>query len=398
MSRFSETFRTFYVEEPVYDDEHDGYTIHLNKENVWIIVPHLNRQIGRDQSSRQQVILDGLMTDLNIHDYVSWYYTPMALAFSSHLKPKLVVYDCMDELSAFKFAPAELKIKEKELLEKADLVFTGGYSIYEAKKHLHNNIHPFPSSIDKTHFGQARHTLAEMPGQQHIPHPRFGFFGVIDERFDIELIREVTKQKPDWQFILIGPVVKIDPGTLPRHPNIHYLGCKDYKELPHYLGGWDVAIMPFAINEATRYISPTKTPEYLAGGKPVIATPIRDIVEPYGTNRLVHIAHDVQSFVAAGELELANPNRDTWLSRVDQFIMSDSWDNTWLQMMQMIGTNLKNVQYKVSSNTLKRKPAFDFLALRKKKKLRDNIETLQEIRPEQNNIGMVLEPVNHGAA
>ncbi|MEO5889349.1 MAG: glycosyltransferase [Ferruginibacter sp.] len=363
ISRFSKTCRTFYVEEPIHSAEPDGYAIQLNKENVSIVVPHLNDHEVADKAPRQAAILNRVINDLNINNFISWYYTPMAWEFSSHLKPKMVVYDCMDELSAFKFAPPELKIYEKQLLEKADLVFTGGRSIYEAKKDQHNNIHPFPSSIDKAHFGLARHILAEPADQQHIPHPRFGFFGVIDERFDIELVRQVAEQKPDWHFVLIGPVVKIDPQTLPRYANIHYLGVKEYNELPHYLAGWDVAIMPFAINESTRYISPTKTPEYLAGGKPVIATPVRDVVEPYGNNKLVHIASDAPSFISVGELELTNQNTQAWLRKVDEFIKNDSWDNTWLQMMQMIDITLKNLQYKLSSNVHKRKPAFDFLVV-----------------------------------
>ncbi|MEJ7587971.1 MAG: UDP-galactopyranose mutase [Ferruginibacter sp.] len=362
MSKFSKTYRTFYFEEPEYTNEPDGYTINLNKDHVWIVVPHLQvNQTNSDTTERTREILDSLMEDLNINDSINWYYTPMALAFSSHLKPKLTVYDCMDELSAFKYAPPQLKAMEKQLMERADIVFTGGHSIYEAKKDQHENIHPFPSSIDKAHFGLARHILTEQEDQKNIPHPRFGFFGVIDERFDIELVRGAAEQKPDWQFILIGPVVKIDPQTLPKFPNIHYLGGKDYKDLPQYLAGWDVAIMPFAINESTRYISPTKTPEYLAGGKPVIATGINDVIKPYGVENLVHIVKDSAEFIAAGELELNNNDKKEWQTKVDSFIKNDSWDNTWLQMMQLIDITLKNSQNKLSSNTLKRKPVFDYL-------------------------------------
>ena len=286
-------------------------------------------------------MVDLLITQKNINRFFSWYYTPMALPYTEHLKPQMVIYDCMDELSAFKFAPPELHYYEQKLIQKADIVFTGGYSIYYAKQHLHHNIHPFPSSIDKEHFAKARNFKGEVREQENIPHPRFGFFGVLDERFDIDLVAAVAAKKPDWHFILIGPVVKIDPASLPQLPNIHYPGSKHYNELPNYLAGWDVAIIPFANNEATRYISPTKTPEYLAGGKPVISAPIRDVVSPYGDNELVHIAADAESFIRAAEFELNRTDKREWLNKVDTFLADNSWDNTWHQMVMLINSTWK---------------------------------------------------------
>ena len=206
----------------------------------------------------------------------------MSLAFSDHLAPGLIVYDCMDELSAFRGAPPELVEREVELMCRANLVFTGGYSLYEAKRQRHDNAHPFPSSVDVEHFAAARRPQHDPDDQAEIPHPRLGFYGVIDERLDIALIEQVARMRPDWQIVLVGPVVKIDPAELPQRDNIHYLGGKTYDELPQYLSGWDVAIMPFALNESTRFISPTKTPEYLAGGCPVVSTPITDVVRTYG--------------------------------------------------------------------------------------------------------------------
>ena len=363
LSRFPQRFRTFYVEEHVTNHEKDGYYINLSEENVWVVTPHVNHDHSLGTvADRQAAIIKKLFKELNIKDFISWYYTPMALEFTSQLQPKLVIYDCMDELSAFKFAPPELKKREKELLAKADLVFTGGHSIYEAKKAHHHNIHPFPSSIDKDHFGQARHIITEPADQQHIPHPRFGFFGVVDERFDIEMLGEVAAKKPDWHFVIVGPVVKIDPQTLPRQNNIHYLHGKDYKDLPGYLSGWDVAIMPFAINESTKYISPTKTPEYLAGGKPVISTPIKDVVEPYGKNKLVHIVKDADAFIAAGEVELSNNDKQVWLDKADAFIKNDSWNNTWSKMMQLIENTLNKTHFAFINNFAKKKQqGFDYL-------------------------------------
>ncbi len=242
---------------------------------------------------------------MGIEKHIAWYYTPMALKIASALKPVGSIYDCMDELSAFKFAPAELKIMEAELFSKAHLVFTGGHSLYQAKKKSHKNIYPFPSSIDKAHFEKARNAVAEPEDQQLIPRLRLGFFGVIDERFNIKLIREVAHKRPDWQLILIGPVVKIDADDLPKRPNIHYLGCKTYGDLPSYIAGWDFAMIPFEKNESTRFISPTKTPEYLAAGKPVISTSITDVVTPYGDKNLVYIADDSDGFIAAAEHEMS---------------------------------------------------------------------------------------------
>lgn len=241
----------------------------------------------------------------------------------------------MDELSAFKYAPSELVHLEKELLTRADVVFTGGHSLYEAKKHQHQNIYPFPSSIDKAHFGKARKNLKQPADQKDITGTKFGFYGVIDERFDYELIGNAATLRPDWQFILIGPTVKIDPTILPKNKNIHYLGGKSYDELPAYLAGWDIAMIPFLLNESTRYISPTKTPEYLSAGIPVISTPIRDVVNPYGKKNLVSIVSNAEEFVKAAEITLSAPTKE-WLAEVDVFLAKKSWDQTASDMMDLI--------------------------------------------------------------
>jgi glycosyltransferase involved in cell wall biosynthesis len=341
LSRFAQQTRVFFVEEPIFHDAPDKLHIEEPEKNVFVIVPHL--QHGSSESevlNKQKDMVNNLMSLMDISNYFVWYYTPMALPFSEHLNPKIVVYDCMDELSAFKFAPPALTENEKLLMKKADVVFTGGYSIYEAKKDKHHNIYPFPSSIEKEHFAQARTITTDPADQASIPHPRFGFFGVLDERFDIDLIEQAAKARPDWQFVLIGPVVKIDPAMLPRYANIHYLGGKTYKELPQYLAGWDVAVIPFAMNESTKYISPTKTPEYLAAGKPVISTPIRDVVSPYGENKLVHIASNVEEFIKHGDAILKKKQKKAWLNKVDAFLEGNSWDRTWSQMAKHIENKL----------------------------------------------------------
>jgi UDP-galactopyranose mutase len=280
-------------------------------------------------------MLDDFIETEKIDQFVLWFYTPMAMDFAAHLEPQATVFDCMDELSAFKFAPPELIENEKRLLEKADVVFTGGQSLYEAKKDKHAKVFAFPSSIDVPHFRQAREIDEEPSDEKSIPHPRFGFCGVIDERMDIEMLGKMAELRPDWHFVMIGPVVKIADEELPRRENIYYLGGKDYKDLPAYLSGWDVALMPFAINESTKYISPTKTPEYLAAGLPIVSTAIRDVVRPYGENGFVQIASTAEEFVAACEKALTEPSSDR-LQKTDEFLSYNSWDKTWSEMTRLI--------------------------------------------------------------
>jgi glycosyltransferase involved in cell wall biosynthesis len=338
LSRLGKSFRIYFIEEPVYDSAQPEYVLTDKGDNVVVIVPHLPYDLSDWHSNlAQRVLLDGFLQANGIQDYACWYYTPMALKFTRHLQPELTIFDCMDELSAFKFAPQELKDLEKELLAKADIVFTGGNSLYAAKKDKHSNIHSFPSSIDKHHFERARKITSTPGDQARIAAPRIGFFGVIDERFDIELIDEVSRQRPEWHMIIIGPVVKIDPALLPMRDNIHYLGGKSYMELPDYLSGWDIAMIPFAINESTRFISPTKTPEYLAAGIPVISTPITDVIDPYGDEDLVFIARSATDFILHAESILDYKVADSnWLQKVDKFLSQNSWDITVASMLDKI--------------------------------------------------------------
>jgi UDP-galactopyranose mutase len=268
-------------------------------------------------------------------EYVAWFYTPMALTFTHRLHPVAVVYDCMDELSAFAGAPRQLPEYERNLFRRADVVFTGGQTLFEAKRLCHSNVHVFPSSVDVAHFARARHSVQEPRDQACVPRPRLGFFGVIDERMDYELLRGIAEARPDWHLALIGPTAKVDPASLPRAVNIHYLGPKSYAELPEYIAGWDVAMLPFARNEATRYISPTKTPEYLAAGKPVVSTSIRDVVRPYGQQGLVRIADTVAAFVDAAAAALAEDSLERRRAG-DAFLRHMSWDGTWQQMQHLI--------------------------------------------------------------
>lgn len=361
LSRFAKTRRVYYIEEPFFDAPENSYSVTTTAESVHVVTLHLKGSYHEENVERQKEILIQFLKARDINNYLLWYYTPLALLVSDHLKPKMIVYDCMDELSAFKFANPLLKILEEQLFAKADIVFTGGHTLYQAKKNQHHNIYPFPSSIDKAHFGSARNKMDDPADQAGIPHPRLGFYGVIDERFDIDLIREAAAQKPDWHFVLIGPVVKIDPASLPRFSNIHYLGGKSYSELPVYLHGWDIALVPFCLNESTRFISPTKTPEYLAGGKPVISTAIQDVVHPYGMEGLVHIVKDAAELVRAAEKELASTNKTQWLAKSDAFLKDNSWDATWKKMSDLIektGKEKKSHNSKQINNITKKEDAY----------------------------------------
>jgi len=338
LSRFANHRRVFYIEEPVFTNSSMRLEVRETTDNVRVVVPHLPDGLRSEIAitAVMKEMIYKLFLDHAIDNYVFWYYTPMALRFTGSLSPLCAVYDCMDELSAFKNAPETLPAFEKDLFRRVDLVFTGGQSLWEAKRNQHRAVYSFPSSIDASHFGKARTAKTDPIDQADIPHPRLGFFGVIDERFDRELLDQVALRKPDWNFVIIGPVVKIDPETLPKHPNIYYLGGKKYDELPAYLAGWDIALLLFARNESTRFISPTKTPEYLAAGKPVISTSIRDVVRPYGEMKLVEIADTPDEFIYAAEKILSRSSDAEWLARVDSFLANVSWDKTWKEMSDLI--------------------------------------------------------------
>ena len=336
LTRCARNHRVFVVEEPVFDDGPVRYEVAIRQQGVHVVVPRLPKDVPTEAAaSLQASLLRRLFLEYGIAEYLLWYYTPMAMEFTRQLSPRAVVYDCMDELSAFAGAPPAMQLREQELLARADVVFTGGQTLFESKRHCHANVHAFPSSVDVDHFARARVIATDPEDQAPIPHPRLGFFGVVDERMDLELLRQVAAQRPDWHLVIIGPVVKIDPALLPAAANIHYLGAKPYEQLPSYLAGWDVALLPFARNEATRYISPTKTPEYLAAGRPVVSTSIRDVVRPYGTAGLARIADDADEFVSAVEAALAE-DASARLRQVDAFLTQTSWDGTWARMYRLV--------------------------------------------------------------
>ncbi len=339
LSRAQRDYRVYFVEEPVFEA---GAAPHLRtratREGVDVVVPVLAE--GTDPENvltELRKLVELFVSGLERAPEIAWYYTPMALRFSRHLTFPVTVFDCMDELSHFKGAPPELRTLESELLAKADVVFTGGQSLYESKRRLHANVHAFPSSVDAAHFRPARNRMQALPQDlSDIEQPRIGYFGVIDERIDLELVGGLAGARPDWQIVMIGPVVKIDVATLPKRRNIHWLGMKAYDDLPVYLSGLDVGWMPFAINDATKFISPTKTPEFLAAGVPVVGTPVADVVRSWGGSGLVEIAAGVPETVASVEASIGRHGIAEWLQSVDRRLAATSWDETWRAMRTLI--------------------------------------------------------------
>ena len=339
MTRATSQYRVIFWEEPDATPpgvSEAGVRTRLISPGLLVVTPLLPSGLDPVQAdAAQRVLLDALLAGLNRAPAVAWFYTPMALGFAGHLRAGVTVFDSMDELSAFSAASPCLPLLERRLLGAVDLVFTGGRSLYEAKQGRHGSVHLFPSSVDVTHFGNARVADASPADQAAIAGPRVGYFGVIDERIDLALLDAVARQRPDWQLVMVGPVTKIDPASLPRHANIHWLGLRPYQQLPLYLSGWAAGLMPFALNDATRFISPTKTPEYLAAGVPVVSTPIADVVRDWGRDGLVGIAADAATTVVALERAMSQA-REPWLVQVDQRLARMSWDATWEAMQELI--------------------------------------------------------------
>ncbi len=336
LSRLARRWRLVFVEEPVTGADEACLERLQPCAGVQVWRPHVTgaaHGFHDDHLPALQQLLTQAMREERVRDFWTWFYTPMAYPLACELPARGVVYDCMDELSAFRNAPRQLVQRENALFKAADLVFTGGPSLYNAKRERHPCVHCFPSSVDAKHFARA---TQDHPLQANLPRPRLGWCGVIDERVDLALVATLADARPDWQVMMVGPIVKIDPGSLPRRENIHWLGQQSYDDLPEFISGWDVCLLPFALNEATRFISPTKTLEYMACGRPAVSTPIRDVVEPY--SQVVSIAATAEDFIHACEAILARSERERacHADAMAEVVARTSWDATADAMAALI--------------------------------------------------------------
>ena len=330
--------RVLFVEEPIAGERLDLLT-HDPVPNVTVAVPTLPDGTTGEEADRATAKLIRTYVDgwFSHEHLVAWHYSAMSEPLSHGLPADAVVYDCMDELSLFRDAPRELVDRERALMARADVVFTGGYSLWEAKQALHPSVHAFPSSVDVHHFAQARGDVPEPEALREIPRPRLMYAGVIDERLDHGLIGHLA-DAGIGEVVLVGPIVKIDPADVPAGPHVHQVGMQPYADLPAFFGHADVGIMPFALSDATRYISPTKTPEYLAAGLPVVSTPIRDVVRGYGDLDSVHIGDGPDAFVEAVSRALGTLLPD---AEADERLALMSWDRTWEAMDALIAAALR---------------------------------------------------------
>lgn len=323
ISRLSKKFKILVVEEPVHV-EGNGLNPNLNEIN-------LNLHVLQPQISDMAELGDYLKKLLKQKAFpTAWFYSAAFGNVLDVLDFDTVIYDCMDELSLFKGASGELIQQENYLLSAVDLVFTGGKSLYESKKLKHNNVHCFPSSVDVDHFSTSFEKLAKIPEDiKNISKPIIAYYGVIDERIDLDLIKTTADKMPDYSFVMIGPICKIEENDLPRGENIHYLGMKSYDELPVYLSQFDIAMMPFALNDSTKFISPTKTLEYMCAYKPIISTKIKDVVRDYSD--CVNLIETTEDFCAA----IRNPKQD-FEESYKEILENTSWDKTVEKMSSLI--------------------------------------------------------------
>lgn len=340
MTRLAAHYRVLFVEEPVRGHATPYLERYTASRDVEVLRPRTAVDAGPyedAQLAQVSALLAEYLEDFAIDEYAVWFYTPMALPLLDGLQPRAVVYDCMDELSAFRGAPPRMLEREAALLARADVVYTGGPSLYEAKRRRHANVHCLPSAVDAAHYAPERARTPDPAVERllaEIPRPRLGFFGVIDERFDTALLAAAADARPDWQFVMVGPVVKIDCASLPRRPNIHWLGQQEYARLPHLVAAWDVCLLLFALNESTRFISPTKTLEYMAAAKPIVSTPVHDVASLYGD--AVAVAGSVEAFVAACAAALAEDEaaRTQRLAKMRAHVARTTWDGTVQAMVR----------------------------------------------------------------
>lgn len=329
ISRISNTYKTLFIEEPLFPGENEavGFDLEIVSKNLNVLKPRV------DSIENIPQILDRL--NIN-HVKLVWFYSPSFLKIMDSVSADAVIYDCMDELSLFKGAPENLRKQDQKLLNTADLVLTGGVSLFESKSKHSDNIYCFPSSVDYEHFSSAQNSIPIPPDIKSITKPIIGYIGVIDERIDMDLLKKSAELLPEYDFVMIGPLAKITENDLAKAENIHYLGMKDYDDLPNYLKSFDIAMMPFALNDSTRFISPTKTLEYMAAGKPIVSTAIKDVTRFYSD--CISIVNSAGDFKNAVETirDSCSTKQEKREKRFEEILQKTSWDHTASEMIKLI--------------------------------------------------------------
>lgn len=342
LSRFAAKHPILFIEEPDYClDEGTRIEVSRPMANVTVVTPQFARSLrGTDQVGPMMLhttreAMAHANADGKFDAPLLWVYSPMESAWALDEFPvRAIIYDCMDELSQFHGAPKELIDNERRLMDRADIVFCGGYELWMKKSRQHPNAHFFGCGVEYDHFAQAQNKSLPLPEDvANIAHPTAGWFGVVDERMDYDLLGKVAQLRPNVNFVVVGPVVKVDPASLPQAPNLHWLGGRDYKVLPDYCRAFDVCLMPFALNEATEFINPTKALEYLATGNPVVGTPVADVVRQYADTIL--IASTAEDFAHCIDRALENPD-STMISKGIERAKDSSWERTVDHMQNLI--------------------------------------------------------------
>ncbi|HEY8747374.1 MAG TPA: family 1 glycosylhydrolase [Tepidisphaeraceae bacterium] len=344
LSRFARKHQILFIEEPLFDKPagtEPDLTFHRVMPNVTVVAPHVDQTWNRNPKLPQKLLewtrqaIAQMNENGEFDRPLLWYYSPMDSAWSlGQIENRGVIYDSMDELSQFSGAPRALVDNENRLMECADVVFAGGYELAQKKKKRHANVHFFGCGVEYSHFSLAQDPSTNVPPDiDFMSRPILGWFGVVDERVDYNMVGEMARMRPGWSFAMVGPVVKVDPNLLPHFPNLYWLGQRDYSVLPNYCRAFDICTMPFAINAATEYINPTKALEYLATGRPVIGTPVKDVVRQYSD--LVEIVKTPEQFVEAAERLLKTPDTDRIQRGIDK-ARECSWESTVQQMQSLI--------------------------------------------------------------
>jgi glycosyltransferase involved in cell wall biosynthesis len=277
----------------------------------------------------------------DFQDPVQWFYDPMAVtAFAGHLNESAIVYDCMDQLSKFRGAPAELVRRERELLAIADVVFAGGPKIWKDKRNHNANCYSVGCGVDVEHFGKARQASTVVPQDiANLPRPIYGYIGVVDERIDYDLVAELAEKNAGGSVVMVGPWTKVDPAAFPRRDNLHWLGQRDYGLLPAYVKGFDVCLMPFALNEATEFINPTKALEYMATERPIVSTAIEDVILQF--EDVVKVARTREDFVWRCE-RAANVPNVVAIRRGLKLAKANTWGSIVSQLESQVTDVLNN--------------------------------------------------------